>query len=184
MNKSIFSIIFLLISSVSHAASLDLIRPKVEGCYIGTDQRGNSVYGEVKYIYDPIGEDNITIAQDGIASKYLTVQFYNSSDETKLVTQIFENGKFVSTELVNKSVSYSHTGTIQKFLSGTEILRTENNTEMVIKFLRDQVVFDIYQNNNSEFFPEIYMGGWKSGFAQYTVSPISCKTGSGQVKVK
>jgi len=174
VKKIVLLMLSILISSHVLADDFVILRQRLSNCYIGIDQQGNSVSGKIHYVETPIGEDYITLGQNGEAAKYLEVSFHIPAKGQIFITHIFDNGKIVNTEILNRTINYSYYGLLERYISGTLVAEFNSQTIMAIQSQGNQFFFDIFQNNNYLFLPDQYAGRWRAGLGKFSVRSVSC----------
>ena len=174
----VISLIGLQLCTNAHAWEFSNLRMQVEGCYEGKNSKGEPVRGRIEYINSQTERfDEIRVG--GKKTDYLNVVFVigdQSGEQKAIITQIFEPGTIINSQILNDQVSYKHDGSIDRVLEGNVVASLMNESLVTVKNKNSRnFEFQIYQNNNSEFIPDHYAGRTKANFQFLLVNKESCK---------
>ena len=152
---------------------------QIVGCYKGKSSKGEPVRGRVDFMdsWQPERFDEIRIA--GKRIDYLNIAFVigeQNGDERAIITQVFEPGTIINSQILNNQVSYKHFGNIERFLDGNVMATMANESLLTVKNENHKnLEFQIHQNDNSEFIREHYAGRRKASIQFLHVDKINCK---------
>jgi len=155
--------------------NLDLMSMYIEGCYLGKDSQGEAVSATIRYTPSN-GDYYHHFHINGKRVDYLDLRFVQHDSGRAIATQIYEEGTYIDSRILNKLISYKFYGELERILDDVSVGKIKNETLLTVKMENQKFIFEVYQNNNKELIPDFYLGYIKpNSIKTFVMNKVNCR---------